>query len=48
MAQMASLRNRIARSYGDLDPVRMVRETPAGLDAVARFLDELIRSDTPA
>lgn len=44
MALMASLRNRIAHSYGDLDPVRMTREAPAGLDAVVRFLDELVRS----
>lgn len=41
MGQMAALRNRVAHSYGDLDPVRMVRETPAGLAAVARFLDEI-------
>jgi uncharacterized protein YutE (UPF0331/DUF86 family) len=41
MAQMASLRNRIAHSYGDLDPVRMVREAPTGLDHVAKFLGEL-------
>jgi uncharacterized protein YutE (UPF0331/DUF86 family) len=41
MAQMASLRNRIAHSYGEIDPVRMVREAPAGLDVVATFLGEL-------
>jgi uncharacterized protein YutE (UPF0331/DUF86 family) len=41
MAQMASLRNRIAHSYGDLDPVRMVREAPTGLDHVEGFLAEL-------
>lgn len=41
MAQMGSLRNRIAHAYGDLDPVRMAREVPAGLDAVGRFLDEI-------
>lgn len=41
MAQMASLRNRIAHSYGDLDAVRMVREAPVGLAAVSRYLDEL-------
>jgi uncharacterized protein YutE (UPF0331/DUF86 family) len=41
MAQMASLRNRIAHSYGDLDPVRMVREAPTGLAHVERFLAEL-------
>jgi uncharacterized protein YutE (UPF0331/DUF86 family) len=44
MSQLASLRNRIAHSYGDLDPVRMARETPLGLDAAARFLDELVQS----
>jgi uncharacterized protein YutE (UPF0331/DUF86 family) len=38
---MASLRNRIAHAYGDLDPIRMVREAPVGLEIVARFLDEL-------
>lgn len=41
MGQMASLRNRIAHSYSDLDPVRMVREAPTGLAATARFLDEV-------
>jgi uncharacterized protein YutE (UPF0331/DUF86 family) len=41
MAALASLRNRIAHSYGDLDPVRMAREAPRGLDAAARFLDEV-------
>ena len=41
MGAMASLRNRIAHAYGDLDPVRMTREAPAGLEIVARFLDEL-------
>lgn len=46
MALMASLRNRIAHAYGNLDPVRMVRETPAGLDAATRFLDELVRAAT--
>ena len=44
MSRMASLRNRIAHTYGDLDPVRMVQESPAGLDGVTRFLDELVRS----
>jgi uncharacterized protein YutE (UPF0331/DUF86 family) len=42
MSRMASLRNRIAHAYGDLDAVRMVREAPAGLEAVRRFLDELV------
>ena len=41
MAALASLRNRIAHSYGDLDPVRMAREAPRGLDAAAKFLDEI-------
>ena len=41
MGQMAALRNRVARSYGDLDPVRMVREAPAGLLVVERFLDQI-------
>lgn len=41
MGQMAALRNRVAHSYGDLDPVRMVREAPTGLAVVAGFLDEL-------
>jgi uncharacterized protein YutE (UPF0331/DUF86 family) len=44
MSQLASLRNRIAHAYGDLDPVRMVREAPAGLQVAARFLDELVLS----
>ena len=41
MAQMASLRNRIAHAYGDLDPVRVVRELPEGLGHVEKLLDEL-------
>jgi len=41
MSRRASLRNRIAHSYGDLDVVRMVRETPAGLEAVRLFLDQI-------
>lgn len=41
MAALASLRNRIAHAYGDLDPVRMAREAPHGLDAAAKFLDEI-------
>jgi uncharacterized protein YutE (UPF0331/DUF86 family) len=48
MALLASLRNRIAQSYGDLDPVRMTREAPVGLDAAGRFLDELVRSTAVA
>ncbi len=42
MGQLASLRNRIAHSYGDLDPVRLVKEAPVGLDAAAHFLDEIV------
>lgn len=41
MAQVASLRNRIAHSYGELDPVRMVREAPVGLAHVEKLLTEL-------
>jgi uncharacterized protein YutE (UPF0331/DUF86 family) len=47
MARMASLRNRIAHSYGDLDVVRMVREAPAGLQTVHRFLDEIATLSGP-
>lgn len=48
MSGMASLRNRIAHSYGDLDVVRMVRELPQGLEIVSRFLDELLKAIPPA
>jgi uncharacterized protein YutE (UPF0331/DUF86 family) len=48
MSGMASLRNRIAHSYGDLDVVRMVRELPQGLDIVGRYLDELLKAIPPA
>jgi uncharacterized protein YutE (UPF0331/DUF86 family) len=41
MSALASLRNRIAHSYGDLDPVRLVREAPEGLRQVEALLDEL-------
>lgn len=44
MATAAALRNRIAHTYGDVDPVRLVAEAPRGLDVVAQFLDEV----TPA
>lgn len=44
MGQVAALRNRLAHAYGDLDPVRMVREAPVGLEIVRRFLDELAGS----
>jgi uncharacterized protein YutE (UPF0331/DUF86 family) len=42
MSSMASLRNRIAQSYGDLDVARMVRELPTGLAEAEKFLDELV------
>ena len=42
MARMASLRNRIAHSYGEIDALRMVRELPEGLSVVHQFLDELV------
>ena len=42
MARLASLRNRIAHSYGDLDVVRMVQELPVGLTEAHQFLDELV------
>jgi uncharacterized protein YutE (UPF0331/DUF86 family) len=41
MGALASLRNRIAHAYADLDPVRMVREAPAGLDQMERFIAEI-------
>src|SRR5262249_23168404 len=41
MSAMASLRNRIAHTYGDLDATRMVREAPTGLAMAERFIDEL-------
>jgi uncharacterized protein YutE (UPF0331/DUF86 family) len=41
MGAMAALRNRIAHTYGDLDPVRMVREVPAGLRMMEEFLDQI-------
>ena len=41
MAGLASLRNRIAHSYGEIDVVRLGREAPTGLDIAGRFLDEL-------
>jgi uncharacterized protein YutE (UPF0331/DUF86 family) len=44
MAALASLRNRIAHSYGEVDPVRLVNETPQGLQRVEALLAEL----TPA
>jgi uncharacterized protein YutE (UPF0331/DUF86 family) len=42
MARLASLHNRLAHSYGDLDVVRMVRELPVGLTDARGFLDELV------
>ena len=41
MAALASLRNRIAHTYGTLDPARMVREAPTGLQTVEQFLDQI-------
>ncbi|HXJ21301.1 MAG TPA: DUF86 domain-containing protein [Polyangia bacterium] len=41
MGAMSSLRNRIAQSYGELDPVRLAREAPSGLAQAACFLDEI-------
>jgi uncharacterized protein YutE (UPF0331/DUF86 family) len=41
MGAVATLRNRIAHSYGDVDPVRLVREAPAGLAVVEHFLNEV-------
>jgi uncharacterized protein YutE (UPF0331/DUF86 family) len=43
MGAAVGLRNRIAHNYGDVDPVRVVREAPRGLDAVERFLGEIAR-----
>ncbi len=44
MAAAAGLRNRIAHSYGEVDPIRLVQEAPTGLAAIERFLDQV----TPA
>ena len=41
MAAMSSLRNRIAHAYGDIDPVRLIREAPVGLDQVEKLVAEL-------
>lgn len=41
MGAMASLRNRLAHTYGDIDPIRLAREAPYGLDWADRFLNEL-------
>ncbi|MGH8597698.1 MAG: type VII toxin-antitoxin system HepT family RNase toxin [Gammaproteobacteria bacterium] len=41
MGQIAALRNRIAHSYGDVDPVRLVREAPVALVTIERFLDAI-------
>jgi uncharacterized protein YutE (UPF0331/DUF86 family) len=41
MGAIASLRNRIAHAYGDVDPVRLVHEAPSGLEKIEAFLDEL-------
>jgi uncharacterized protein YutE (UPF0331/DUF86 family) len=39
MAAAAGLRNRIAHAYGDVYPVRLVQEAPAGLAVIERYLD---------
>jgi len=44
MGALASLRNRIAHSYGDLDIRRLVTEMPRGLDHLERFVTELTPS----
>jgi len=44
MGALASLRNRIAHSYGDLDIKRLVTEMPHGLDHLERFVTELTPS----
>jgi uncharacterized protein YutE (UPF0331/DUF86 family) len=41
MGALTALRNRIAHSYGELDPVRMAREAPHGLAEVERFLEQV-------
>ena len=41
MASAAGLRNRIAHAYGDVDPVRLAQEAPAGLAVIERFLDQI-------
>jgi uncharacterized protein YutE (UPF0331/DUF86 family) len=41
MGGLAALRNRVAHGYGSLDPVRMVREAPRGLEIAANYLDEI-------
>lgn len=41
MAAAAALRNRIAHTYGDVDPVRLVQEAPAGLAAIERYLAQV-------
>ena len=41
MGQIAALRHRIAHSYGEVGPVRVVREAPTGLLIIERYLDEV-------
>ena len=41
MGALASLRNRIAHQYGEVDVVRLVCEAPPGLRAVEGFLHEI-------
>ena len=41
MSAAASLRNRIAHTYAEVDPARLVEEAPRGLEAIERFLAEI-------
>jgi uncharacterized protein YutE (UPF0331/DUF86 family) len=41
MAALASLRNRIAHSYGEIDPARLAAEAPTGLAHAERMIEEL-------
>lgn len=41
MAAASSLRNRIAHTYAEVDPVRLVEEAPRGLEVIERFLQQL-------
>ncbi len=48
MASMTAVRNRIAHAYGEIDPVRIAREAPAGLRDVERFLGEVAQAAAAA
>ncbi len=48
MGAICSLRNRIAHAYGELDPIRMVREAPTGLLGIETWLEELTPTLTAA